>query len=1217
MKKNVFFLALFLLISISANAQDNYGTVRGRITDISGAVVAGADVTLTNEGTKIARSTITNQAGDYFFTAVEPGTYTVAIASNNFKKIEHKGIIVDLEQTATVDEKLAVGKAEETIEVSGAASLIDTAAASGGQVITEELVEALPSLGRDPLVSVIKLDNNVTPVGDPKKQRLDSVNGVASFSIAGAPIGANNFVTDGIPVSTSTGGTTLIPGYEAVSEVKVQANTYDAEVGRTGGGVFNTSLKSGTNTYHGVLFGATRQNALAANEWMNNHKGFAKPDYTTYLYAGAIGGPVPLSDKIRYLKKTFFWFTEEGIRQAQPLVSANTNFYVPTKEERAGNFSQDTGFTIYDPTQPLTGGVRTTPVSALLNGVTTNNVIPSSLINPIGQAIANQFPLPSVAGQNYDGTHADYFGSDDYKSRGDEYVAKLDHEFAPWWQASASYAHNAIQQPSGNLYHTSAASDFLLLYYIDTTAENNTLTINPTTVLTAGYGYSRYYGSNPQRSNGFDQTKGFGGNGFPAAYVDQLQSKTFPTITLSGVTSAGTLGGANSGPNIQAQKNFVTILTKTIGKQNIKVGYLFRDFHMFVAPQASGNGSFTFNGQYTDQTGAAVSNGPQAIADLLLGLPSSASVVINAAKIDQFLHYQALYVQDDVRISSKLTANAGLRYEYEPGQEESSNHYNVGFDPNISYEFPTANGGVAAHGAIAFAGLNGYSKHAPSQSNTKFSPRLGVSYEVQPGTVVHGGFGVFYAAVPLATTSTSAITTGTVGTTGFSQTTNYNTSNVTAALTSSETGSSSWLSNPFNSTLLQPSGTSFGNLTGVGSSIAVPSFKLGYPFVEQYSADLEKQLPGNIVVKIGYVGAHGRNLANSVNINQLSDSILASYAPGGANAGTYLSTKVTNPYYAATVDGYPSTGVIAQKKVALGQTLLPFPQFSSITEVKSNGHSLYNALDLKLQKRFGQGLTALVAYTWSSNWDNLYGAPVAGLSTLNPNAAAPQDNYNPNGEYARAINDVPNRFSVAGTYELPVGRNKRFLGNVNRIVDSAVGGWKIIDVTIFENGGALPVVQTDLSAGAFGTTGVGGSNQRPNLVSGLNPCYSGSPQSRLGGGDGAKPYFNLSAFTPALPYTYGNAPRTLSCKGPGYSGSDLSLNKNFRIGERVNFEFRAEVTDVTNTPEFGQPNNTLTFSSTGLTSATFNNPTTNATTGSITQQLGFARQIQLGGRLTF
>jgi hypothetical protein len=1196
-------LTLIGVIVPSIHAQNNYGAVRGRVTDDSGAVVPNAKVVLTNDGTEIARTTLTNQAGDYFFTAVDPGTYTVVITAKDFKRVEHNGIIVELERTATVDEKLAVGAAGETIEVSaGSEPLIDTATASGGQLVTEELVEDLPNLGRNPLTRVINLTNNVAPTGDPKKQRLDSINGTDSQSVAGAPIGANSYVVDGIPTSTSTGGITFIPALEAVSGVKVQANTYDAELGRTGGAIFNTSLKSGTNTYHGVLFGNTRQNGLVANDWMNDHNNIAKPDYTTYLYSGAIGGPLPFSNKIRYLKKTFFWATEEGFRQAQPLVSSNRSFYIPTAAERAGDFSQDTNFKIYDPTQPFTGGKRTIQLSAPLNGAITNNVIPSNLINPIGQYIANQFPLPNVANQNYDGTHPNYYGSDDFKARGDEYVGKLDHEFAPWWLASASYVHLAIQQPAGNLYHTIAASDTLLKYYIDGSALNNTFTINPTTVLTAGYGYTRYYATSPQYSDGFDQTKGFGGYGFPAAYVDQLQSKTFPTITLSSLTAAGSLGGSDSGPTIQAQKNFVTVLTKTIGKHNLKVGYSFRDFHKFVASQSSGNGSFTFNGQYTDQTGAAQTNGPQAIADLLLGLPSSASVVINADKVNQFLHYQALFVQDDVRITKKITANVGLRYEYEPGQEESSNNYNVGFDPNISYGFPAANGSVATNGAIVFAGLNGYSRHSGHLSNTKFSPRIGVSYEVRPGTVVHAGYGVFYAAVPLS-----------VANTGFSQTTSYAPGNVSTALSSSAAGAGGWLSNPFGSTLLKPSGSSLGNLTGVGQAITVPGTYLRYPLVEQYSVDVEKQFPDNIVIKIGYVGAHGRNLGDAVNINQLSDSILASYA-GGTKS---LATKVANPYYAATVGGHPSTGIIAQKTVPLAQTLLPFPQFSSITETQSVGHSLYNALDLKLQKRFSHGLTALVAYTWSSNWDNLYGSPVAGLNTLNPNAAAPQNSHNPDGEYSRATDDVPNRVSAVVTYELPVGHGKRFLGNVNRVVDVAVGGWKINDVTIFQNGGALPVVQTNLNAGAYGTTGVGGSSQRPNLISGVNPCYSGSPQSRLGGGNGAKPYFNLSAFTPALPYTYGNAPRTLACKGPGYSGSDASITKHFKIRGSLDFEFRAEAIDVTNTPQFSQPNNTLTFTNTSLTSATFTDPTNNATTGAITSQQGFSRQIQLGGRLTF
>jgi hypothetical protein len=957
-----------------------------------------------------------------------------------------------------------------------------------------------------------------------------------------------------------------------------------------------------------VLFGTTRQNALAANQWMNNHSGIAKPDYTTYQYAGAIGGKVPFTDKFRFLKDTFFWATEEGYRQAQPLVSSNTSLFLPTKEEREGNFSLDTG-TIYDP-RTFSGGART---------ALAGNLIPSGLINPIGQYIANQFPLPNQPVTKYTNGAANFVGSADFKTRGDEYVGKLDHQFAPWWQASASYVHLATQEPHGNVYHTDNASDAILTRYIDATAVHNTFIINPTTLLTAGYGYSRYYSTSPQYSNGFDQHTGFGGTGFPSAYVDQLQSKTFPTISLTGVTNAGTLGYYNTGPTIQAQHSFVTTLSKTIGKHNLKVGYVFRDFHKFVASQASGNGSFTFNGQYADSNGTPVTNGPQAIADLLFGLPSSASVTINALAIDQFLHYQALFAQDDIRLSDKLTANVGLRYEYEPGQQESSNQYNVGFDPTLqsTYTGSDSSGNpdtVTVNGGIAFAGQNGYPVHSGDLSHTKFSPRVGVSYEVRPGTVVRAGFGVFYAGIPLSSAST-----------GFSQTTSYAPGNITAAIPSGATGANAWLSNPFNATLLQPSGASLKGLTGLGSAITVPSTHLGYPLVEQYSADIERQFPGNIVIKIGYAGAHGRNLPDAVNINQISDSVLAQYAPGGIHAGTDLSTKVTNPYYAATVGGYPSTGTIAQKKVPLGQTLLPFPQFSSITETKSVGHSQYNALDVKVQKRFNHGLTALVTYTWASNWDNLWGSPVSGLNQTNPNAAspnaAPQDNYNPNGEYSRATNDTPNRLTFAVTYELPVGRGKPILGNANRLLDAIVGGWKINDVTTLQNGGPQPVIQTDLST-TYGTTGIGGFNQRPNLVPGVDPCYSGSPSSRLGGpskvaGVANKQYFNLSAFTPALAYTYGNAPRTLACKGPGYSNSDISINKNFKIRDKVNFEFRAEALNAFNKPEFSQAGTTLTFANKSLTSATYTPPASNTTTGAITSQLGFSRIIQVGGRLSF
>jgi len=1213
-------LALSLLLVVlevagtKSYSQTNYGVVRGRVADTQGAAVTNATVTLTSNDTKISRTGHTNEAGEFNFPAVVPGTYNVATTVKGFKTDERNGVIVELGLTVTVDEQLQIGATSETVEVIAKEPLIDTSSASGGQVFTEQQVEDLPNLGRNPF-TLDKLDNNVTPVGDPRFVRFEDQNGTASVSVSGAPIGANSYVVDGIPISTSTGGVTFVPSIEATSNVKTQANTYDAELARTGGGVFNSSLKSGTNAYHGVLFGITRQTAWTANTWFGNHNPYTdnlgvvhpgtptpRPDFATYQYAGAFGGPLPFANKNRFLRNTFFWVTEEGYRQAQPYVSATTSYYVPTTAERRGDFSayapangsktscaNTTGaaggacYILYDPT--------TFPRVSYLTETGTNQV-PSSAINPIGQAIANFYPSPSTT-QAYDGSDPNYYGSDDFKTRGDEYVGKLDHTFAEWWSSAASYVHLATQEPSGDILHTIAASDGVLTRYIDATAVNNVFTLNPTTLLTASYGYSRYYSTTPQYSNGFNQTNGFNGSGFPSGYVNQLQSHTFPTITLSGVTKAVGLGAADSGPTIQSSHNYVFGLNKTIGKNNLKTGYVFRTLNSYSSPQTAGNGSFTFNGEYTSSNGSSISNGPNAIADLLVGLPSAASVQINAVGLNMNEHYQAAFLQDDVRLTTKLTANLGVRYEYEQGQTERHNRYTVGFNTNTSYLFPTAGGNIPAQGALAFAGLNGNSIHSGDNSKTRFQPRVGLSYEVHPGTVLHGGFGVFYSAIGL-----------TAAPTGFTQVTSYAPGNATGPVA---VGTNAYLSNPFGGQLLAPTGTTLGPLTGVGGTLTVPSFGLHYPFVEQYSASIEHQLPFGIALKLGYVGAHARNFGDPVNINQIPDNVLASYAGGTTN----LSSKVANPYYATTVGSYPSTpfGIIAQPTVAKGQTLLPYPQFSSITVTESIGRSLYNALDFKVQKSLSRGLTVLAAYTWASNWDNLYGSPVAGLNTLNPNPspAGPQDSYNLKAEYSRATNDMPNRVTLAVSYELPFGRGRTYLGSVNHWIDYAIGGWQINDETSIENGGPLPLIQTNLSSGTFGTTGVGGINQRPNLIPGANPCLSGKPQNRLNG------YYNVSAFTPALPYTYGNAPRTVNCYGPGFDNSDLSINKNFKIAERVNFQFRAEALNVFNTPEFGQPGTTLAVASgSTLTSAAFANGS-----GTITSQLGFSRIIQLGGRLTF
>jgi hypothetical protein len=291
---------------------------------------------------------------------------------------------------------------------------------------------------------------------------------------------------------------------------------------------------------------------------------------------------------------------------------------------------------------------------------------------------------------------------------------------------------------------------------------------------------------------------------------------------------------------------------------------------------------------------------------------------------------------------------------------------------------------------------------------------------------------------------------------------------------------------------------------------------------------------------------------------------------------------------------------------------LPFPQFQQVFELESTGYSNYNSLVVKAEKRTNKGLTFLGTYTWSANWDNIFSTGSQIYSNLGP-----QDGYNPRAEYARSINSIPSRYTAAITYDLPFGRGKRFLGSSNRLVDEIVGGWQINDEWVIQNGVPLTLSQTDLST-TLGTNGIGGTYQRPNLVGSIySACVAGKPQTHLGNyGTGLnKPTFvNPAAFTPAPAYTYGNTPRTLPCRTPGYDNTNISVFKDFQITERVHFQFRAEALNAFNTPEFGPPSNTYGASQASVTATP---AVSGSSLGNITTTIGFARIIQMGGRLSF
>lgn len=1172
-------VAILLFISGAvAIAQSNYGAVRGTVTDVQGAALTPAAVSLVSQTKGTVRSTVSNSSGEFVFSAVVPDTYTVKITMDGFKASENKNVVVDSGNTIPLDVKLQIGSATQSVEVTATEDLVNNGTSYNGQLIDSQKLQNLPNPGRNPFL-FSKLDNNVTPVGDPRFVRFQDQSGSSTISIAGGPISSNNYSVDGIPITDFSNRAVIIPSIEAVEEMKLQSNTYDAELGRTSGGMFNTTLRSGSTALHGVLQGETRQTNWGANLFFNNRTPLKDASGNVispqtprgaaefYSYVGSIGGPIPLPHWLGGRDKTFFWLTEEGYRQRSPLTAANS-FAVPSPLQLAGDFSEigtkladgtcgpgpltpagSPGRCIYDPlTSPRT----------IFNG----NKIPASRINAVGQAILNTYPKQNGAYTGYGALN--FNGGDTLGDRADEFVGKLTHEFGSRWLADFYYMHYGSKEPGGNALQNFAgsSSSYLLYRKVDAVGIQNTVTLNPTTVLTVGFGFNRFPNYTADISQGYNQSN----LGFPNTYLSALSKTGFPAITGdAGLTSEGT---SNSGPAVYFSRNFVVGVSKSLGKHNLKTGYVFRAISLTFTSLSNASGAFTFDSTLTNSGVAAPTGTSSSVpgytnstgataASLLLGYPLSGSLVI-PAQLAITTGYNAVYFQDDWRLTPKLTFNLGVRYEHEPGVHERNNRYSVGFDRNATYTI--AGSSVGATGGVMFAGQNNYPT-ATGNTVNKWSPRAGFAYAIDDKTVIRGGFGLFYQ--PIVYSGSASFAPGYV---------------LTNTIPSQSGVPSISLSNPFPTLSTTATGNALGLSTSVGSSLTVIDQARKAPLYESYSASVERELPYGLAVKLGYVGGHGRNQPLNININQLSDSYLS------LGSGV-LTGKV--PFR------YAGTGAWGSGTQPYNQSLRPFPQFTSITDSVSVGVSNYNALDLKVQKRFRGGLTVLTSFTWASNWDNIWGA----TSTLNPylssnnNSNGPQDIYNISSEYSRSINNIPKRWTTAVTYELPFGRGKTFLGGVNRWVDLAVGGWKFNDIIIMQDGAPLPITQSTNNNSAFGN-----NTQRPNRVAGVSACYSGSPEGRLNS------YFNIAAFSPSSQTGYGNQPRTSNCYGPGYVNSDLSLNKNFKVTERVGAEFRAEALNAFNTPQFNGPNLASDNSASG---------------GKITGTLGFPRLVQLGGRITF
>jgi hypothetical protein len=1209
------FLAVLTLTTTSVFGQGFQGGLRGAIKD-PGGVLPGVEVTLTNEGTNISRSVTTNERGEYVFAAVEPGTYTLKIALSGYKTVEQKGIRIGTQQFLTMDQTLEVGRIEENVTVTGAAPLIETSNASQGTVLDSTAMETLPSSGRAAFLIGTTVPT-VIPSGDAQFNRQQDQTNASLLSLGGGTRRGNNYTLDGVPVTDITNRAVANPTIESLDDVKVQVHTYDAEMGRTGGGVFNTTLKSGSNAFRGSAFFQTRPVWGAANNYFaqkaleNCPAGNAacvtnnsKPAQVYYLGGGGVGGPI-VKDK------TFFWFSSEDYHD---ISTRNGNLLLPTQAERGGDFSQATNgstpIKIYDPLTHLQFP---------------NNIIPANRLNPIALAMLKYLPLPNT---NVDNGSPNYNATaqiDDYFQQ--EYAVKVEHKFTDKVSLTGFYLYNRTNEPCSNYYWIGLSDpnrfadpgDYILARRPQILAINNTWVPSDNSVLALRFGWTRFV-DNSTMSIPFDaSTLGFG-----QTFLGQLNQtgvNKFPQIYTTNYGVGQQLLGAIN-PSYRTYKSFGgnAAYSRFVGTHTFKFGADYRRIGVYLLNPGCSAGCLGFGREFTSSTGnnnSSASDG-NAIATFLLGYPSgdqqsSSSLSDNmtlTTPLDIYTNYFGGYVQDDWRVSSKFTLNYGLRVEHETGIADVNNNITVGFDRGVASPLnvsipvsvdPLGGSARQVLGGLLYAGVNGNPTTQGNPPKAKWSPRVGAVYSVDPKTVIRAGYGLYWAPynypVPSATSNN-----GNYGQIGFTNNTTVPQSTVTPTVT---------LNNPFPNGLVPPVGNSLGLLSGVGTSISFVDPTRTAPRVQQYSADLQRDLGRDMAVTFSYVGARGDNLPlggtidTPVNINQLDPKYMAL----GSAA---LSASVPNPFF-----GVAGAGPFAsQATLSRAQLLRPFPQFGNILMLQATeGINRYNAGVVELNKRMSHGWAARVSYTYSRLQDNQIGesnfysnrlstpmnnynydytqpACAAGMSRVDEYAAKC---YDPNVDYGIGLLDVPHRFIASPIFELPFGKNHRI--GKSDIGNLLAGGWIVSSVITVQSGFPIGISQS---------VGVNllGNSQRPNVVAGVDQTMPGDLAAGLASADHpSATWFNPAAFTSAPSGTWGNAPRMLTdVRTPRIINTDISAQKNVSVGGGKQAQIKVEVFNLFNRPQLAG------FNSTSISSSAF---------GQIVSQGGFMRMTQVSFRFSW
>ncbi len=1151
-----------LVLASALTAQETRCVIRGRVVDSSGAVIPAVSIGATNTATNVTVSTQSNAEGNYEIPYLLPGTYRLSATLKGFKTYRRDVIELRIGDRVSIEIPMQVGDVVDQVTVTADTPLLESATASMGQVIDQERIANLP-IAHGNAYLLLTLSPGLVFTQNPGLDEPFAPTHIVGYAMDGVRANRSEITLDGATNVSVSGNANLMAGTtppsDVIRELKVQTTSFDASVGHTQGGVTSITLKSGGNQPHGSAYFSDMEKVLDANLFFANKAGQPRGDFVYRFWGASLTGPVYLPKLYNGKDRTFFTYAYEHANEqlAQGAGYGAGTLTTPTVAEKQGDFSAllklGAQYQIYDPAtrEPASGG--RTMVQPLAG-----NIIPPSRIDPIAKNILSYWSDPNVPG-TADGVNNLIRVNDLEITRYYTNVVRLDHNISSRHRMFGRYNMFNRFTPDTQNWFRSAPTGYNSHWRAHNAAIDDVYEFGPTTILNARYAFYRLVWHTYPSSMGFDPAT----LGFPKSYLDAIDPAVwcFPVIGISGYA-----GSLNTWRRWTHQSDSTEVnLTAIRGGHALRLGGDGRRFRNYqFQPTNASTGAFTFDttytrGPYNNSTSSPIGQG---LAALLLGLPSGGGVDRRATFAEQSTVW-SLYLQDDWRITPKLTLNLGLRWELEGPTTERFNRTVRGYD----FQTPSPlNAQVRANyaqkplpelpldqfqliGGLTFAGVGGQPRTLYSRDWNNVMPRIGFAYSLGSKTVVRGGYGVYFGSFGILLSD--------VIQSGFSQTTNL--------VPSLDNGITfiATLKNPFPTGILEPRGAADGLLTFVGRGISFYEENAEATRQQRWQLGVQRELPLRVLLEASYVGNRGSSLQLGKEYRALPLQYLSRSPFRDQAAINYLSEQVPSPFY-PLLPGTGLAGTTVSRSYLLSSG--KYPHFTGMTGSSYDGYSSYHSLQVKMERRFAQGWTVNAAYQWSKN--------LQAISRLNGQLS----------ELEKVVSDQdrPHRVVISAIWELPFGRGRRFLASWPVAADKLFGGWQIQG--IYTGQGGPPTSWGNvLFLGDIHNITLPASQRTPERWFNTGAGFDRNSQNQLGS--------NWRAFPSALS----------DVRADGINQWELSVIKGGRIRERVTLQFRGEFLNAFNHVNFSSPNTSPTSTSFGM----------------VTTQRGFPRRIQLGLKLLF